>query len=156
MISRRTHERLLAEHQIQAKATIDEIKSAVAKALLDAETLVAKREAEMAAMLEKADARVLRAETELAIERREGTRAIRHFASMWLRHQRSMPLPKTAEEKKEAKAEAKEKDDQPPILTDVQLAMRDANRIEAARFGKTQEEADADFEREFLNQMMEE
>lgn len=114
--------------------------------------------AELRRILEQtkaAESRALAAESALAIERKENRQSERHFASMWLRHNKSLPLPKTAEEKEEAKVQAKEAEDQPPILTDVQLAMRDANRKDAARFGKTQEEADADFERESLRQMME-
>lgn len=102
-----------------------------------------------------AEARATAAESALAIERKENRQSERHFASMWLRHNRSLPLPKTVAEKQDAKAEVEEQKNQPIPLTDVQIAMRDANRREAAKWGKTQEEADADFEREFLNLMME-
>lgn len=111
-----------------------------------------------------AEARATAAESALALERkgnrqseRESRTELRHFASMWLRSNRSLPLPKTAEEKEEAKVEAQKASEQPIPLTDLQLAMRDANRKEAAKFGKTQEEADKDFVREFLNfnEMME-
>lgn len=157
-ISRRAYTSLLAQTQQtenDAKATIDSIKSEVALAIQDAEALVAKREAESAALVVKAESRAAFAESALQVERRENSRAQRHWASMFLRREKSFPLPPTAEEKEEARDKAAEERDRPPILTDVQLAMRDANRREAAKFGKTWEEADADFEREFLNQMME-
>lgn len=116
------------------------------------------RRAELRRILEQvkaAETRATAAESALANERKENRQSERHFASMWLRHQKSLPLPKTAAEKEEAKAEAEETREQPISLTDVQRSMRDANRREAAKFGKSQEEADADFEREFLNQMVE-
>lgn len=116
------------------------------------------RKSEIRRILEQAkaaEARALAAESALAVERKERMSDVRHVLSMWLRSAKTFPLPATVEEKEQAKAEAEEKKNEPPILTDVQLAMRDANRREAARYGKTQEEADADFEREFLNQMME-
>lgn len=105
--------------------------------------------------IKSADIRARDAEVMLLEERKENRRAERHWASMWLRHSKSFPLPKTVAEKSELPAdEVRGKRESTDHLTDVQIAMRDANRIEAARFGKTQEEADADFEREFLSQMM--
>lgn len=98
------------------------------------------------------DARVLRAEDALADERRAYSRDVRHFASMWLRHQKSLPLPKTAEEKADAVTEqAAHK----PELNEVQLAMREANRREAAKHGVDQEQADADFEKYAASNLIE-
>ena len=110
--------------------------------------------AELRRLLEQvkaAEARATAAESALALERKENRQSEKHFASMWLRHHKSLPLPKTAEEKLEEKAEVEQQRQQPIPLTDVQLAMREANRRAAAMVGKSQEEADADFEREFLN-----
>lgn len=96
--------------------------------------------------------RVVKLEAQLESERAENRKSERHFASMWLRHNKSLPLPKTTDEKEEAKAEAEEVKNQPPTLTDVQLAMRDANRRDAARVGISEEDADRDFQK-YLNQM---
>jgi len=153
-ISRKEHNRLLAEVEADAKTTIENIRSEVADALRGAETLVAKREAEVAALLEKADRRVSEVEAALQTERRENRRAERHWASMFLRKEKTFPLPKTAEEKEEAKAEVEEKKNEPIPLTDVQLSMRDANRREAARHGISEEDADRDFAK-YMTEMME-
>lgn len=113
--------------------------------------------AELRRILEQAkaaEARSLAAESALALERRENRQSEKHFASMWLRHNRSMPLPKTTEEKEEAKVEAQKASEQPIPLTDVQISMRDANRLEAARHGISQEDADRDFEK-YMSEMME-
>lgn len=115
------------------------------------------RRAELRRILEQvkaADVKVLAAESALALERRENRQQERHFASMWLRHNKSLPLPKTADEKEEAKVEAEEAKNQPQTLTDVQLAMREANRKEAARHGISPEDADKDFEK-YMAEMME-
>lgn len=114
------------------------------------------RRAEIRRILEQvkaAEHRALAAESALAEERKENRQAERHFASMWLRHNKSLPLPKTAEEKEEAKVEAEEVKNQPPELTDVQIAMRDANRLEAARHGISVEDADRDFEKYMIGMM---
>jgi hypothetical protein len=105
--------------------------------------------------LAKAEARADRAEAALAEERRENRRAERHFASMWLRHNKSLPLPPSLEEKAETQAKAEEQKKQPVPLTEVQQAMRDANRRHAAEYGVSQEDADRDFEQKILKQMME-
>lgn len=99
--------------------------------------------------------RVIKLEAQLESERAENRKSERHLVSMWLRHNKSLPLPKTVDEKEEAKVEAEDKKDQPPQLTDVQLAMRDANRLEAARVGISQEEADRDFEKYLAQQTTE-
>lgn len=116
------------------------------------------RRSEVRRILEQvkaAEARATAAEAALAVERRERMNDVRHVISQFLRREKTFPLPKTVEEKAEAKVEAEEKKNQPVPLTDVQIAMRDANRREAARFGKSEEEADKDFEQQILNKMME-
>lgn len=116
------------------------------------------RRSELRRVLEQvkaAEARASVAESALAEERKENRREIRHFASMWLRHNKSLALPPTADEKAETKAEVEERKNEPIPLTDVQVSMRDANRREAAKHGISQEDADRDFEREFLNNLME-
>lgn len=91
----------------------------------------------------------------LSEERQQHSRDLRHFASMWLRHNKSLPLPPTPSEKAEAKAEAEAAKNEPPPLTPVEVAMREANRRDAAAHGKTQEEADRDFYQKVLGRMME-
>lgn len=100
--------------------------------------------------LAKAEARAEKSEAALTAERENRMRDVRHVLSAWLRHEKAFPLPKTLEE--ETKTE--EKQEQPVLLTDVQLAMRDANRKEAARHGISQEDADRDFEK-YMSEMME-
>lgn len=103
--------------------------------------------------LAKAEKRAEAAETALAEERLQNRRDLRHFASMWLRHNRSLPLPPTLEEKAEADARIEEQANQPPLLTDVELAMRDANRRDAAAHGVSEEDADRDFTQRVLKRM---
>lgn len=103
------------------------------------------RAAEVRRILEQvkaAEARALAAETALATERRERMADVRHVMSMFLRREKTFPLPPTAEEKAEAKEETKQ--DQPPPLTDVQIAQREAYRM-ARPDGVSQEEADEVF-----------
>lgn len=147
-ISRREHERQLQQAEEDAEATIDNIRSEVGKALEQAETIIAKRETEASAAVAKAEQRTASAEAMLLTERKENRRAERHWASMFLRREKTFPLPPTAEEKAEAKEEAEEANAQPPLLTEVQLAQREAYRM-ARPDGVTQEEAD-----EVFNQMM--
>lgn len=90
--------------------------------------------------LAKAESRAERAEAALTAERESRMRDVRHVLSAWLRHEKAAPLPPTAGEKAEA-AEAKEKQGPPP-LTEVQIAMRDANRKDAAQYNISAEEAD--------------
>lgn len=156
-ISRDRYNDLLAqvqESEENAKATVAAVRGDVTKALEDAKRLNRERDGQTVAIVAKAEDRALAAESALTLERAENRRAERHWASMFLRREKSFPLPPTAEEKEEAKAEVEEARNQPLPLTEVQTAMRAANRIEAAKWGKSQEEADADFEREFLNQMV--
>lgn len=80
-------------------------------------------------------------------ERKEHRQSERHLVSMWLRHQKSFPLPQTAEEKAETKAGVEEAGKRSTELTEIQKAMRDANRLEAARYGESQEQADETFMR---------
>ena len=105
--------------------------------------------------ISQANARVTVVEATLCREREQYMKDMRHVMSMFLRREKTMPLPATKEEKAEAKAEAEEQKKQPQPLTDVQIAMRDANRREAARFGVSEEDADRDFEQKILKQMME-
>jgi hypothetical protein len=103
--------------------------------------------------LAKAEARAEAAESALAEERRENRRAERHMASMWLRHNRSLPIPPTAQERAETTAKIEEQRNQPVPLSDIELAMRDANRREAALHGISEEQADRDFQHRILNRM---
>lgn len=93
--------------------------------------------------LKAAEARALAAEAALALERRDNRQQERHWASMFLRREKSLPLPPTAAEKAEA-AEAKENQGPPP-LTDVEIAMMVANRLDAAAVGIPSEQADGDW-----------
>lgn len=115
------------------------------------------RRSEVRRILEQvkaADVRASAAEAALAVERRERMADVRHVISQFLRREKTFPLPKTVEEKAEAKVEADEIKDQPIPLTDVQLAMRDANRREAAKHGISEEDADKDFEK-YMTTLME-
>lgn len=105
--------------------------------------------------LAKAEARAAAAELALAEERLQNRRDLRHFASMWLRHNKSLPLPLTLEDKAEAQAKAEDRNNQPVPLTEIEIAQRDANRREAARFGVSEEEADRDFHQKILGRMTE-
>jgi hypothetical protein len=70
-------------------------------------------------------------------------RDVRHVLSQWLRREKSFPFPPTAEEKAEV-AEVKEKQGPPP-LSDLEKAMMEANRRDAALIGIPAEEADEHF-----------
>lgn len=105
--------------------------------------------------LAKAEARAEAAEIALAHERDQRMADVRHIMSMWLRHSRSLPLPPTIEEKAEASAKTEAEKNAPRPLTDVEVAMRDANRRAAAAAGIDEEQADRDFEAKILNRMME-
>lgn len=101
-------------------------------------------------LLAKAEMRAEVAEAALTHERRERmsdvhrlTTDLRHFASMWLRHSGTYPLPPTAEEKAEAKVERENKP--PPSLNADQLARREAVRQWAKANGYTEREADEKF-----------
>lgn len=103
----------------------------------------------------RAETRALAAERTLTEERKQHSQELRHFASMFLRREKSYPLPPTKEEKAEAQAEAEEQRKQPIPLTDIEISMRDANRREAARCGISEEQADRDFQSKILGQMTE-
>lgn len=107
------------------------------------ERLVSK--AALSCHIPKLEQRAEAAEAALAKERSENSADLRHFASMWLRKNGSYPLPKTADEKAEAKAERAERANQPPVLSADQLARRDAVRLWAKNNGYTEEEADKKF-----------
>jgi hypothetical protein len=104
--------------------------------------------------INRAEARTAAAESTLQQERQQHHRDMRHVMSMFLRREKTIPLPPTKEEKAEARTEAEEQKKQPVPLTDVQIAMRDANRREAARYGVSEDDADKDFEEKILKQMM--
>lgn len=89
--------------------------------------------------LAKAEQRAELAESALATERDARMRDVRHVLSMWLRHEKALPLPITP-------ADKPERAEQRPQFTDVQLAQREALRREAQRLGISQQEADEKFE----------
>lgn len=95
--------------------------------------------------LKAAEVRATAAEAALVLERRDNRQQERHWASMFLRREKSLPLPPTSAEKVEAKIQAEEAAKRPPELDDVLLAKRNANRVHAAGFGYSQEEADEMF-----------
>lgn len=107
------------------------------------ERLVAR--AAQSEFLAKAEARAEAAESALAIERQENSKAQRHLVSMFLRREKTYPLPATAEEKAEAKAEQQAKRNEPPQLTPDLVARREAVRQYARQNGQTVEEADKAF-----------
>jgi hypothetical protein len=143
-ISRREYNRRILQAEEDAKATIESIRSEVAKALEQAEGLIAKREAEATTAIAKSEQRVAIVESMLLTERRENRRAERHWASMFLRREKTFPLPPTAEEKAEAKQEAEEEKKKPLKLDEIQEAQREAIRRNRPE-GVTEEEADQIF-----------
>lgn len=93
------------------------------------EALIGRAErAEAAALKERDDSLkiVARLEADLASERRERMQDVRHILSMWLRHEKTYPLPPSEAEKVEAKAEAEEAKKRPPILDEIVQAKRKA------------------------------
>lgn len=101
-------------------------------------------EAALALQVPKLELRAETAEQALAREREENSRAQRHWASMWLRHQKTYPLPPTKEEKAEAKADKAERDTPPPLTADQKARLQAA--IEwGKRNGFTKEQAEAAF-----------
>jgi hypothetical protein len=100
--------------------------------------------------LAKAEQRALDAEAALTAEREARMRDVRHVLGMWLRHERSVPLPPTSEEKAELQAE---RENRKPQLSADQLARRDAVRQWAKVNGFSQDEADEKFA-ETMTQMM--
>ena len=102
-------------------------------------------EAALALQVPKLELRAEAAEKALASEREENRRSERHWASMWLRHQKTYPLPPTKQERAEAKAEKAERDGQPPRLTEDQQARLKASIDWGKRNGFTQEQAEAAF-----------
>jgi len=95
--------------------------------------------------ISRAEARAAAAESTLREERERHTRDMRHVMSMFLRREKTFPLPMTKEEKAEVKAEAEEARKTPPPLTPLQVSMREANRRDAAQYGETVEQADERF-----------
>jgi len=102
-------------------------------------------EAALALQVPKLELRAEAAEKALAQEREENRRSERHWASMWLRHQKTYPLPPTKEEKAEAKAEKDERDNQPPKLTPDQQARLAAVREWGLKNGFTEEQVNQKF-----------
>lgn len=131
-------DRALLREQLKAA----EARASAAEAALASERVFAeeRRESLKLALAEK-----MQAYEAVAIERTENRRQERHLTSMWLRHQKSYPLPPTAEEKAEAKVEAEEAQKRPIPFTDVEFAMMEANRRDAALIGISAEDADKDF-----------
>lgn len=103
-------------------------------------------EAALALHVPKLELRAERAEDTLAKEREIHQQEIRHWASMFLRREKTYPLPPTADEKVEQQAEkAQRQQQQPPTLNADQVARRDAVRQWAKQNGLTEEEADKSF-----------
>jgi hypothetical protein len=102
-------------------------------------------EAALAVHVPKLELRAESAESTLAKEREIHQQEIRHWASMFLRREKTYPLPPTADEKVEAQAEKVQRQSQPPTLNADQLARREAVRGYARQEGKTEEEADRSF-----------
>lgn len=102
-------------------------------------------EASLAQHVPKLELRAETAEAALVAEREQRMRDVRHVLSMWLRHERSSPLPATATERDEAKAERARRASEPIELNADQLARREAVREWGKQHGFTQEEADQSF-----------
>jgi hypothetical protein len=109
----------------------------------DYERLVS--EAALALHVPKLELRAESAESILAKEREIHQQEIRHWASMFLRREKTWPLPLTTDEKVEAQAEKVQRQSQPPALNADQLARREAVRLWAKQNGLTEEEADKSF-----------
>lgn len=160
-IKRSEYERLVSEAALavhvpklelraeEAEAAIIAIRSEVMRAMDDAEALHQQQQSEASALVaaaqSKADERVRIAEEMLTVERRENRRAERHWASMFLRREKTYPLPPTKEEKAEAKAERVERASAPLTLNGDQVARRDAVRLWAKQNGFSEEDADKSF-----------
>lgn len=109
----------------------------------DYERLVS--EAALAQQVSKMELRAESAEATLAKEREIHQHEIRHWASMFLRREKTYPLPPTAGEKTEAQIERQQRQSQPPKLTADQEARLAAVRAYAKQEGRTEEEADRAF-----------
>jgi hypothetical protein len=110
-------------------------------------------EAALALHVPKLELRAEQAETTLAREREIHQQEIRHWASMFLRREKTYPLPLTPDEKTQMKAERAERAAQPPRLTEDQLARREAARQWAKTNGLTEEEADKAFMTQLATQV---
>ena len=102
-------------------------------------------ESSLALQVPKLELRAEAAELALATERKERIADVRHVLSMWLRHERALPLQPTAAEKAETEAERQRKTQEPPELNADQLARRAAVRDWAMRNGFTEAQADESF-----------
>jgi hypothetical protein len=102
-------------------------------------------EAALAVHVPKLALRAESAESTLARERKIHQQEIRHWASMFLRREKTWPLPPTADEKVEAQVERQQRQSQPPTLNADQLARREAVRQWAKQNGFSGEDADKSF-----------
>jgi hypothetical protein len=102
-------------------------------------------EAALALHVPKLELRAESAESTLAKEREIHQQEIRHWASMFLRREKTYPLPPTADEKVEAQVERQQRQSQPPTLNADQLARREAVRLWAKTNGFSEEDADKSF-----------
>ena len=136
-IKRSEYERLL-QSEASAQAAVAEIRAAVAASLEEAERVCAE-------LITKAEARTEKAEAALVVERQENRRAERHWASMFLRREKTYPLPPTKEEKAEATAEKEQRANEPPKLTPDQEARKAAAIAWGIRNGFTEEQAEQSF-----------
>jgi hypothetical protein len=110
-------------------------------------------EAALALHVPKLELRAEQAETTLAREREIHQQEIRHWASMFLRREKTYPLPAPPAEKAATQAERAERAAQPPRLTEDQLARREAARQWAKTNGLTEEEADKAFMAQLATQV---
>lgn len=120
----------------------------------DYERLVA--EAALALQVPKLELRAEQAELALASEREQRMRDVRHVLSMFLRREKAFPLPPTATEKAEAKAEKEQKVSEPPKLNEDQQARLNAAIEWGQRNGFTEEEARKSFMAQLNTQVMDE
>jgi hypothetical protein len=110
-------------------------------------------DAALALQVPKLELRAEQAEATLAREREIHQQEIRHWASMFLRREKTYPLPATPAEKAATQAERAERAAQPLRLTEDQLARREAARQWAKTNGLTEEEADKAFMAQLATQV---
>lgn len=102
-------------------------------------------EAALAVHVPKLELRAEQAEAALVRERNDRISEVRHVLSMFLRREKTYPLPATETEKVEARVEQQQRQSQLPRLTPDQEARLAAIREYAKQEGITQEEADRKF-----------
>lgn len=111
------------------------------------------QQAAQAELVSAATARAEVAERALADERRQATTDLRHLISMWLRREKTYPLPATQEEKAEKVAEREQRQTQPPRLNADQQARLDASVAWGLQNGFTKEQAEKAFMSQLTSQM---